>query len=447
MKTLALLTASALAFTAPAFAQSLKEDAAADWKNLKPLYEHLHANPELSFQEVETARRMARELRNLGYKVTEKVGRTGVVGVLQNGEGPVVMVRADMDGLPVIEDTGLPYASTARGKNRFGEEQPIMHACGHDVHMTSLIGTLRQLGTRKDEWSGTIVAVLQPAEEIGEGAKAMLDDGLYRRFPKPDYVLGLHDAAAMPAGTVGYAPGYALANVDSVDIYVKGVGGHGAYPHTTKDPIVVASQIVTALQTLVSRETDPQDSAVVTVGAFQAGAKHNIISNEAHLQLTVRSYSDATRERLIEGIKRIARAQAMSVGLPEELMPTVEVAEPYIPATFNDEALSERAAAAMTAALGEGKVLNTPPVMGGEDFSQFGRTSDDIPTLIFWVGAVDSETFAKSQTGEVSLPSLHSPFFAPAAEPTITTGVTAMTAAVLDLMGTEGDAEEGEDTR
>jgi hippurate hydrolase len=448
MKKLALLAAAALiALPASALGQSLKEDAAADWKNLKPLYEHLHANPELSFQEVETARRMARELRNLGYKVTEKVGRTGVVGVLQNGDGPVVMIRADMDGLPVVEDTGLPYASTARGKNRFGEEQPVMHACGHDVHMTSLIGTLRQLGKRKGEWSGTIVAILQPAEEIGEGAKAMLDDGLYRRFPKPDYVLGLHDAAAMPAGMVGYASGWALANVDSVDVRVRGVGGHGAYPHTTKDPIVIASQIVTALQTLVSRETDPQDSAVVTVGAFNAGSKHNIISNEAHLQLTVRSYSDETRDRLLKGIERIARAQAMSAGLPEELMPTVEVADPYTPATFNDEALSERAAAAMTAVLGEGKVVSTPPVMGGEDFSQFGRTSDDIPTMIFWVGAVDPETYAKAQTGEAELPSLHSPFFAPAAEPTITTGVAAMTAAVLDLMGTKGDAGKGEETR
>jgi hippurate hydrolase len=447
MKTLALLTASVLAFTAPAFAQNLKESAADDWKNLKPLYEHLHANPELSFQEVETARRMARELRNLGYKVTEKVGRTGVVGVLQNGEGPTVMIRADMDGLPVIEDTGLPYASTATGKNRFGEEQPIMHACGHDVHMTSLIGTLRQLGTRKEDWSGTIVAVLQPAEEIGEGAKAMLDDGLYRRFPKPDYVLGLHDAAAMPAGMVGYSSGWALANVDSVDVRVKGVGGHGAYPHTTKDPIVIASQIVTALQTLVSRETDPQDSAVVTVGAFNAGSKHNIISNEAHLQITVRSYSDETRDRLLQGIERIARAQAMSAGLPEELMPTVEVSDPYTPATYNDEALTERAATAMRAVLGEGNVIATPPVMGGEDFSQYGRTSDDIPALIFWVGAVDPETFAKSEAGEVELPSLHSPFFAPAAEPTITTGVTAMTAAVLDLMGPAKEASEGEDTR
>ncbi|GGY42248.1 amidohydrolase [Parvularcula lutaonensis] len=436
MRKLAALAASALALSA-ASAQDLKADAAKDWKALRPLYEHLHANPELSFEEHETAKRMARELKKLGFRVTEGVGGTGVVGVIENGEGPVVMVRADMDGLPVVEDTGLPYASKVTAKNRFGETQPAMHACGHDVHMTALIGTMRQLMNRKDDWSGTLIAILQPAEEIGEGAKAMLDDGLYDRFPTPDYVLGLHDAAQMPAGMVGYSSGWALANVDSVDLYVKGVGGHGAYPHTTKDPIVIASQIVNGLQTLVSRETDPLDSAVVTVGAFNAGYKHNIIPDEAHLQLTVRSYSDETRQRLLSGIERIARAQALAAGLPEELMPVVEISDPYTPSTYNDPDLTARATSAMAAVLGEENVIATPPVMGGEDFSQFGRTEEDVPTLIFWVGAVDPETFAKSQAGEVELPSLHSPFFAPDAEPTITTGVTAMTAAVLDLMDTE----------
>ncbi|NNU15145.1 amidohydrolase [Parvularcula sp. ZS-1/3] len=429
------LAASALALFASATAQDLKADAAADWKNLKPLYEHLHANPELSFMEVETAKRMAKELRKLGFKVTEKVGKTGVVGVIENGEGPTIMVRADMDGLPVVEDTGLPYASKKTQANRYGDVQPTMHACGHDVHMTALIGTLRQLMDRKEDWSGTLVAILQPAEEIGEGAKAMIDDGLYERFPKPDFVLGLHDAAQMPVGMVGYASGWALANVDSVDLYVKGVGGHGAYPHTAKDPIVIASQIVNSLQTLVSRETNPLDSAVVTVGAFNAGFKHNIISDEAHLQLTVRSYSDETRDRLLKGIERIAKAQAMAAGLPEELMPRMTIADPYTPATYNDPDLSVRAANAMREILGEQAVMETPPVMGGEDFSQYGRTEDDIPTMIFWVGAVDEEVFAASQRGEVELPSLHSPFFAPDAEPAIVTGVTAMTAAVLDLMG------------
>lgn len=427
------LAATALSFGI-ASAQNLAADAAADWATLRPLYEHLHANPELSFEEHETAERMALELRQLGFDVTEGVGGTGVVGVMTNGDGPVVMVRADMDGLPVEEDTGLPYASTVTRKNRFGETQPAMHACGHDVHMTALVGTMRQLIDRKEDWSGTLIAILQPAEEIGEGAKAMIDDGLYERFPKPDFVLGLHDAAQFPAGMVGYSSGWALANVDSVDIIVKGVGGHGAYPHTTKDPIVIGAQIVSSLQTLVSRETDPLDSAVVTVGAFNAGTKHNIISNEAHLQLTVRSYTDQTRERLLQGIERIAFAQALAAGLPDELMPTVTVADPYTPSTYNDPALTERAVAAIRAVLGEDKVIATPPVMGGEDFSQYGRTKDDIPTLIFWVGAVSPERFAEANNGGEPLPSLHSPFFAPEAKPTIVTGVTAMTAAVLDLM-------------
>lgn len=436
MKTLARLAASALALTS-ASAQDLRSDVAGDWETLRPLYEHLHAHPELSFEEHETAKRMAQELRKLGFEVTENIGRTGVVGVLRNGEGPVVAVRADMDGLPVKEDTGLPYASEAMAKNRFGEMQPSMHACGHDVHMTALIGTLRQLVDRKDAWSGTLLAYLQPAEEIGEGAKAMIDDGLYERFPTPDFVLGLHDAAQMPSGMVGYTKGYALANVDSVDVHVKGVGGHGAYPHTTKDPIVIASQIVMNLQTLVSRETNPLDSAVVTVGAFNAGSKHNIISNEAHLQITVRSYADETRERLLAGIERIARAQALAAGLPEELMPVVTVSDPYTPSTYNDPDLATRVADAISEVLGEDKVLETPPVMGGEDFSQYSRTEEKVPALIFWVGAVAPEDFAASQAGEKELPSLHSPFFAPDAEPAIVTGVTAMTAAVLDLMGTE----------
>jgi hippurate hydrolase len=439
MRLSAWLAASALAI-APAFAQDLRAQVDEDWDYLEPLYEHLHANPELSFMERQTAKRMAREIRKLGFKVTEGVGKTGVVGVMENGDGPVLMLRADMDGLPVKEATGLPYASTKMDENRFGDTQPTMHSCGHDVHMTSLIGTLRQLSEMKDEWSGTLVAVFQPAEEIGEGAKAMIDDGLYERFPRPDHVIGLHDAAALPAGMVAYTEGFALANVDSVDVHVRGVGGHGAYPHTAVDPIVIGAQIVTGLQTLVSRETDPLDSAVVTVGAFNAGMKHNIISDEAHLQLTVRSYSDETRERLLSGIERIARAQAMAAGLPEELMPVVEVSDPYTPATYNDPELTARVARILKQQLGEDQVIATSPVMGGEDFSQFGRTEDDIPTLIYWLGAVSPEAFEAAQSGGEELPSLHSPFFAPVPEPTIKTGVRTMTAAALDLLG-DGQSE------
>ncbi|MEE4211460.1 MAG: amidohydrolase [Parvularcula sp.] len=435
-----LASALALSLTA-ASAQDLPAEVDEDWAYLRSLYEHLHANPELSFMEEKTAKRMAREIKKLGFDVTEKVGKTGVVGVMRNGDGPVVMLRADMDGLPVKEDTGLHYASTAEGKNRLGETQPIMHACGHDVHMTSLIGTLRRLSENKDDWSGTLVAVFQPAEELGEGAKAMIDDGLYERFPKPDYVLGLHDAAALPAGMVAYTEGFALANVDSVDIYVRGVGGHGAYPHTAIDPVVIGAQIVTSLQTLVSRETDPLDSAVVTVGAFNAGMKHNIISDQAHLQLTVRSYSDETRQRLLDGIKRIARAQAMAAGLPEELMPRVEVSDPYTPATYNDPDLTARVAAVFRKEIGEDRVMETSPVMGGEDFSQFGRTEDDIPTMIYWIGAVAQDRFEASRNGGEELPSLHSPFFAPEPEPTIKTGVRTMTAAALDLFSQSDQSE------
>ena len=293
---------AAMALPSSANAAALPEAIKADMPQLMTLYRDLHANPELSMQEVRTPAKLAAEMRKLGFKVTEKVGKTGVVAVLENGPGPVLMLRADMDGLPVVEQTGLPFASKIRATARSGVETGVMHACGHDTHMTAFIGTARRLAAMKDQWSGTLVMILQPGEETGEGARAMLDDGLYTRFPKPDYVLAFHDAAALPAGKIGVTAGYALANVDSVDILVKGLGGHGAYPHTTKDPIVLASRIVVALQTLVSRENNPLDPAVVTVGSFQGGAKHNIISDEAKLQLTVRSYKPEVRKLLLVGI-------------------------------------------------------------------------------------------------------------------------------------------------
>jgi hippurate hydrolase len=311
--------ALALTITAPVRADALREAIAKDMPSLMEIYRDLHANPELSFQEFRTAEKLAAEARRLGFDVTEKVGQTGVVAVLKNGPGPVVMIRADMDGLPVEEQTGLPYASKKRGVSKSGTESGIMHACGHDTHMTAWVGTARQLVANRSKWSGTLVMILQPAEEIGAGAKAMLDDGLYTRFPKPDYVIGFHDAAQFPAGTIGYSSGWALANVDSVDIKVKGVGGHGAYPQTTKDPVVLAARIVSSLQTLVSREVDPQDAAVVTVGAIHGGAKHNIISDEVTMLLTVRSYSDETRKLLLDGIRRIAKGEAIAGSLAGEL--------------------------------------------------------------------------------------------------------------------------------
>lgn len=427
--------ASLLALVAaPSQADELRDAVAADLPALVELYKDLHANPELSFQEVETAAKLASRARTMGFEVTERVGKTGVVAVMKNGDGPTVMLRADMDGLPVIEQTGLPYASKRRAVPATGIETGVMHACGHDTHMAAWIGTAQQLVARRDQWSGTLVMILQPAEEIGEGAKAMLDDGLYTRFPKPDYVLAFHDAAQAPAGMIGYANGFALANVDSVDIVVPGVGGHGAYPHTTKDPVVLASAIVMRLQTLVSRELNPTDSAVVTVGSFQAGSKHNIIPDEARLQITVRSYSDETRKQLLDGITRIARGEAMTAGMPEDKMPRVTVADPYTPATFNTAALTERVANLLKPRF-EGRVLEVPAVMGGEDFSQFYRADrENVESLILWVGGVRAEEWEKAQKGEITLPSLHSPFWAPDAPVVIATATEALTAATLDLM-------------
>src|SRR5688500_3925912 len=316
-------------------------------------------------QEERTPAKLVPELKKLGFTVTEKVGKSGVVAVMRNGPGPVLMIRADMDGLPIVEQTGLPFASKVRAVARSGVETGVMHGCGHDTHMTAWLGTAKRLATMKDQWSGTLVMILQPGEETGEGAKAMLDDGLYSRFPKPGHVLAFHDAAAIPAGVIGITPGYALANVDSVDITVRGVGGHGAYPQTTKDPIVLASRIVTTLQTLVSRENDPANPAVVTVGSFQAGAKHNIITDEARLQLTVSSYTPEVRKLLLDGIRRIARGEAIAAGMPEDKMPVVTVREEmYTPSTFNTEKISARALELFTANFGQQRVMKTPAVMG-----------------------------------------------------------------------------------
>ena len=435
IKTVLMAGAAMLVMTTPAHADDIKAAIAEDMPELMDLYRDLHANPELSFEEVETAAKLAKRVRALGFEVTEGVGKTGVVAVMRNGDGPTVMLRADMDGLPLEEKTGLPFASKRRAIPASGVETGVMHACGHDTHMTAWISTAQLLVERKDQWSGTIVMILQPAEEIGEGALAMLEDGLYTRFPKPDYVLGFHDAAQFPAGMIGYSPGYALANVDSVDIVVPGIGGHGAYPHTTKDPVVLASAIVMKLQTLVSRESSPLDPAVVTVGSFHAGYKHNIISDEAKLQLTVRSYSDESRKLLLDGIARIAKGEAIAAGMPEDRMPRVTVQEPYTPSTYNTPDFTNAVMAKLRTRFGDERVQQVPSVMGGEDFGQFYRADPDtVESLIFWVGGVPQEEFDKAQAGKGELPSLHSPFWAPDAERVIATASEAMTAATLDLL-------------
>ena len=409
----------------------------ADMPDLLAIYREFHANPELSMQETKSAARMAEEVRKLGFDVTTGVGGTGVVAVLKNGAGPTLMLRADMDGLPMEEQTGLPFASKARGQTREGLDTFIAHSCGHDTHMTAWIGTARRLVALKDRWKGTLVMVAQPGEETSQGAKAMLEDGLFTRFPRPDYALAFHDSATLPAGTIGYTPGPTLANVDSVDITVKGVGGHGAAPHTTRDPIVLAARIVTSLQTLVSRELDPLDSAVVTVGSFQAGTKHNIISDEARLLITVRSYTPEVRKLLLEGIARIARGEAIAAGVPEERMPVVNVREPEsTPATVNTDPLTEQISTRFRTYFGEERVKQIRPVMAGEDFGRFRLADPNLQSLIFWVGGVPAAQYeaARAANDMSRLPSLHSPFWAPDPDAVISTATEAMVVAALGVL-------------
>ena len=434
MKLKLAIAVGALMASSTVPAATLSDSIKADMPQLMALYRDLHANPELSMQEVRTPAKLAAEMRKLGFDVTEKVGRTGVVAVLKNGPGPVLLIRADMDALPVKEQTGLPFASTAVGKLPDGSETPVMHACGHDTHITTWLATGRRLAAMKDQWSGTVVMVLQPGEELVTGAKAMLDDGLYTRFPKPDYLLAFHDSASLPAGVIGVTPGYVLANVDTVRISVKGVGGHGAYPYTTKDPIVLASRIVSALQTLVSRENDPQQPAVVTVGTFHAGTKDNIIPDEAKLGLTVRSYTPETRKLLLDGIRRIARGEAIAAGLPEDKMPVVEIEQPSADATFNTEPLSDRLTALFAAHFGKDRVTQPKPVMAAEDFGRFWLADKSKQSTIFWVGGVPRAKWDSVNGDTTRLPSLHSPFWAPEAETVISTATEAMTVAALDIL-------------
>lgn len=406
----------------------------ADYPALFALYQDLHQHPELSFTEVRTAGIVAKELRALGCEVTEKVGSLGVVGVLKNGPGPTVLIRADMDALPVKELTGLPYASTAVVQDVSGKESPAMHACGHDAHVTGLIGTARVLTSLRDRWSGTVVLVAQHAEETSGGARAMLMDGLYARFPVPDYALALHVWADIPAGQVGTTEGSVCANVDSLDILVRGVGGHGSKPHTTKDPVVLAAEIITALQTIVSRELKPGTPAVVTVGSVHGGTRRNIIGEEVKLELTLRSYDEAVADHLIASIRRIAENLGRAAGLPADRLPVVSLATHRNPVTYNDPAFTRRVAGSIAAWLGAKNVVPTEPSTVGEDFAEFGRTAHKVPICLFWVGATDPAVFAAAEKAGTGVPSNHSPLFAPLPEPTLKTAVTAMSAAALDLL-------------
>ncbi len=401
-----------------------------EYAHLDAFYKHLHAHPELAFQEEQTAARLAKELRGAGFEVTEKVGVTGVVGVLKNGAGPTILVRADMDALPIVEETALLYASKVRTRDKDGMEVGVMHACGHDVNVTCLVGTARMLAGLKDQWHGTLVFIGQPAEEIGQGARKMLDDGLFKRFPRPDYGLALHCDGRFPTGSVTYRAGQLQAHVDTMDVLVRGKGGHGAAPHTTIDPIVLAARIVLDLQTIASRERDPQNPVVVTVGSIHGGTKHNIIPPEVKMQLTIRTLNDATRKQVLESIVRIAKSAAAGARAPEPVI--THNPEIFTPALVNDEELTTRFVGLFREVLTPERVRERPLSMGGEDFSEFHRAG--VRTFYFFLGSADPERFAESQKpGGRPLPSTHSPHYFPVPEPTIKTGVLAMTMAVIDL--------------
>ena len=405
-------------------------------------YKMLHAAPELSHYEEKTSAFLASQLRSLGYTVTERVGKYdrpqftgyGVVAIMKNGNGPTVLVRADIDALPVEEKNNVAYASKVRTKNELGQEVSVMHACGHDVHITNFLGTAKILAALKDQWRGTLVLIGQPAEETVDGARAMLADGLYTRFPKPDFAVGLHDSADAEAGKIQYAPGYAMASSTSIDLTIRGLGGHGSKPEATKDPIVMASQTILALQTIISRENSPLDPAVVTIGSIHGGAKRNIIPDEVLLQLTVRTYKEEVRQRIIASIERIAKGVAAAAGIPDDRLPIMKVIESEnAPSLYNDPQLTERLANAIGKAIGPENMIKSAPLMASEDFGIFSL-DHQIPSFYFWLGAMAPEKIAASKQSGKPLPSLHSSLFEPLPEPTLRTGVKAMTTAVLELM-------------
>lgn len=436
-----LLMTASIVLAVPALARpDFAKDIEADYHaSLGALWDHFHRNPELSFREFKTAERMSQELRAVpGIGVTDKVGQTGVVGVLVNGEGPVVMIRADMDGLPVQERSGLPNASTVRQVGIDGVEMPVMHACGHDVHLTALVGTARQLARLKSRWQGTVVFVVQPAEERLGGAPAMLKDGLYTRFPKPDYALAFHVSAELPTGKVSASEGIQYSSADSLDIRVHGIATHGAAPQLGRDPVHVAAQIVVALQGIIGREKGPLEPGVITVGAIHGGQKHNIVSEFVDLQLTVRANSRETRDQLVAAIERVARGVAQANGLPEDKLPTVTLVE-STPVTVNDAALARRLNAAIARTLGEDVLLPFRQAnMGAEDFAFLVDPEFGIPGYFFAVGGSDPAWIAAEENGGPPVAGHHSPLFRIDPEPSVRLGAEAMTTAVLELLGPQG---------
>jgi len=399
-------------------------------KSLDALYKHLHTNPELSYEEEKTALRMAKELKTLGFEVTQNVGGHGVVGVLKNGDGPTVLVRTDMDALPIIEKTELAYASKVLTRDKEGKEVGIMHACGHDMHMTCWVGTARVLVGLKKHWRGTLVFIGQPAEEVGAGARKMLADGLFKRFPRPDYCLGLHCDSRIPHGTVGYTEGLSLVNVDTVDILVKGKGGHGSAPHTTIDPIVISARIILDLQTIVSRENNPLDPVVVTVGSIHGGTRHNIIPAEVKMQLTVRTTKDAVRARVLEAIQRITKAACMGARAPEPVIRFDQ--DNFTPALYNNAEMAKKTSDVFRATLGKDNVIQQEPLLGGEDFSRYGL--EGVPSFFFFLGTLTPDHVAAMKSGKAPPISLHSDLYYPIPEPSMRTGVLSMSMAALHLL-------------
>ena len=425
------LAVSTAAQTSPAaWTTPSAEQVNAIYPEVELLYIDLHRNPELAMHEQQTAVKLAERMKALGYEVTTGVGGTGVVAVLRNGSGPTVLLRTDMDALPIQEKTGLPFASQVTAKNDSGTPIPVMHACGHDIHMSSWVGTAKLMATNRDRWHGTLILIGQPAEETGEGAVAMIKDGLLTRFPKPDFALSIHDSAVQPAGQVGFAPGYAWASADSVDITIYGRGGHGGWPQNTIDPVVIAARTILTLQTIVSRESNPLDPVVITVGAINGGTKNSIIPDEVKMLLTVRTYKPEVRKRVLASIERVAKGEAMAGGAPKE--PLVKIT-PAANATYNDPELTKRLVATLRGVLGQANVVELAPVMGFEDFAEFNVAG--IPSADFWLGAVEPVKFAAAQKSGTPLPGLHSALWAPDYEPTLKTTIIVETTELLELLG------------
>jgi hippurate hydrolase len=427
---------------APAVAQNLEGLVGDQLSGLVSTYQGIHAHPELSHREEHTSALLAAELRKSGYTVTERVGKYpdgtqayGVVAILQNGPGPKLLIRTDMDALPIVEETGVSYASHVKSKNAAGQEVGVMHACGHDVHVTTMIGTARVLAATKSKWHGTVMLIGQPSEETIDGAKAMLADHLYERFGTPDLAIALHDTNTRAAGTVSLASGPALAGSTSVDVLIRGIGGHGAEPQVTKDPIVIAGEFIVQLQTVVSRQENPREPSVVTIGDIHGGTKRNIIPYEVKMEITARTFSDSSRQIVVDGIRRTAQGVALSAGVPDNLAPIVTVLDAEsTPVMYNDPALAARVKSALVNTLGAANVFDDGPAMASEDFGVFGLEGHKIPTVMFGLGAMDPTKFAEAQAAGKTLPGPHTSLFQPSPEPTLRTGVTAMSSVAIALL-------------